>query len=200
MERFQLKGAPTCRIVYPQGLFEKRVPKGATGDPKYSATILVPKDDAAKVQQLMDNFNLAFQELQKSGFKGKTPNAINPKSNCLWDGDKLADEEDGKEAFRGYYLVKVGSKNFRPIITDKRKLTILNGVPISGLGVEQTSDETLEDGDYILCNISFWTYNNASAQGIGANVHAIVRMAPGERISGVSTNVEDYIDIDEEYL
>lgn len=196
MDRFQIKGAPTCRVVYPQGLFEKRAVKGTEGDPKYNAIIIVPKSDEAKIKQVTEEFNKAFAELQAKGFKGKSPSAINPKNNCWIDGDAWADREEGKDSFRGYMCLKVASKNFRPIVTDKTKKSILNGVPIPGLMVDQMSDETLEDGDYILCNVSFWVYNNSAAQGIGANVHAVVRMAEGERIGGASSNVEDYIDLE----
>lgn len=196
MERFQIKGAPTCRVAYVDTLFEKKSVKGADGDPKYSAVILIPKDDEAKVKQIMDEYNKAFADLQAKGFKGKTPKAINPKNNALEDGDEYADQADGRDAFRGYYRLKVASKNFRPIITDRSRLVICNDHPVPGITVDQMSDQRLESGDYILCNVSFWTYNNPTAQGIGANVHAIVKMADGERISGVSNNVDDYIDLE----
>lgn len=195
MANFQIKGAPTCRVVYPKGLFEKTQVKGGVGDPKYNAIILVPKTDAEKVAQVMEAYNAAFAELQNAGFKGKTPKGINPKNNCLEDGDAYADEHDGAESFRGYFRLKVASKNFRPIVTDLKKRIITNGVPVPGLtDVERMSDEELQDGDYIFANISFWVYCNTAAQGIGCNVHAIMRVKEGERIGGASQNVDDYID------
>lgn len=194
MERFQITGAPTCRVVYPAGLFEKKYVKGAEGDPKYNAIILIPKDDEAKINQLNAAFAEAFADLQKKGFKGKSAKALNPKNNCLVDGDELADDQEGKEAFRGYLLLKVASKNFRPIVADMQKRAILNGVALPGVAVENISNETLEDGDYVFANVSFWTYNNAAAQGVGANVHAVMRAKAGERIGGSSTDVDDYID------
>lgn len=196
LERFQIKGAPTCRVVYPAGLFEKKQISGMEdSEPKYNAFIIVPKDDAEKVKQVQDEFNKAFAELKGKGFTGKTPDAINPKNNCFIDGDKYADEKEGREAFRGYYIIKVASKNFRPIVCDKRKNVITNGIHIPGLSVEKMSDEELNDGDYVLANMSFWTYNQKQFQGIGANIHAVVKMADGEAIGGVSQNVDDYIEI-----
>ena len=198
LERFQIKGAPTCRVVYPQGLFEK---KGVSGvedsDPKYNAFIIVPKSDAAKIEQVTKEFNAAFDELRGKGFTGKTPKAINAKNNCFIDGDEYADEKEGRQAFRGYYIVKVASKNFRPIVTDRQKLVITNGIPIAGLDVEKMSPEELCDGDYVLANVSFWVYNQKTFQGIGCNVHAVLRMAQGEAIGGVSQNVDDYLEIED---
>lgn len=195
LEKFQIKGAPTCRVVYPAGLFSKQVVKGAEdSDPKYNAFIIIPKDDAAKATQVTDEFTKAFEELRGKGFTGKTVKAINPKNNCLIDGDEFADEKDGREAFRGYLVLKVASKMFRPIVTDMQKRVILNGVPIAGLAVENVSDEELNDGDYVFANVSFWTYAEKTFQGIGCNVHAIKRAGAGERIGGASQNVDDYLD------
>lgn len=193
MENFMIKGAPTCRIVYPRGLFEKTQVKGGVGEPKYNAIILVPKDDAEKVAQVNELYMKAFKQLQDTGFKSKTPKGINPKNNCLQDGDEYADEKEGMDAFRGYLMLKVGSKNFRPIVTDKQKRIIINNVPLPNVDVERLSDEELHDGDYIFANVSFWIYNNSAAQGIGCNVHAVMRMADGEQIGGMPKSVDDYI-------
>lgn len=192
MKNFMIKGAPTCRIVYPAGLFEKRAPKGTDGTPKYGAWILVPKDDKQKIAQIEEAFMEAFRELQTMKFTGKTPDAINPKNNCLIDGDKLADTQNGKDMFRGYMILNCKSGDFRPIVTDLQKRVILNGVPIPGLAVEHISDEELHDGDYIFANVSFWAYNRV-AQGIGCNVHAIMRAKEGQRIAGMPTDVDSYI-------
>lgn len=198
MKNFQLKGKATCKVVYPSGLFEKRAVKGTEGEPKYNAIFLIPKDDEVKVTQLKEAFDEAFKELQSKGFKGKTARAINPKNNCFIDGDEYADETEGKEAFRGYYMLKCASKNFRPLVVDLEKNVIINGHPIAGLAAEKISAETLEDGDIVHLNVSFWTYANATASGIGCNVHAVMRVASGERIGGASTNVDDYIKVGEE--
>lgn len=201
-ERFQIKGAPTCRVVYPKGLFTKTLVKGAVDAPenyKYNALILIPKDDADKMAQLNEAYDKAFNELKTNPyFKGKTPASINPKNNCLEDGDKYADENDGKDAFRGYMILKVSSKTVRPLVADMQRRAIFNGHPIAGTPVEKISDEELADGDYIFANVSFWTYGQSGFQGIGANVHAIVRAAEGERIGGASGDVGDYIDTDYE--
>lgn len=198
MEKFQIKGAATCRIVYPQGIFEKKQVKGTEGEPKYSAIVLVPKEDPVKMSQLDEMYAAAFSDLQSKGFKGRRPATINPKNNCYIDGDTYADEADGREAFRGYMMLKVASKWVRPIVTDLQKRIILNGVPLPGVAVENISDEELGDGDYIFCNVSFWTYFTTAAQGIGCNLNAVVRAGAGERIGGVSRDVTDYIDVDYE--
>lgn len=204
LERFQIKGAPTCRVVYPDGLFEKKSVAGVEDStPKYNAFIIIPKDDEAKMKQLDEEFDKAFNNLRGKGFAGKTVKAINVKNNCFIDGDEYADEKDGRESFRGYKIIKVASKNFRPIVVDRSKLVITNGHQIQGLDIERMSDQELNDGDYVFANISFWTYNQKTFQGIGANIHAVVKVKDGEAIGGVSQNVDDYIeDIDammEEY-
>lgn len=198
MKNFMLKGKATTRVAYPQGLFEKRQVKGQEGDPKYNAMFLIPKSDTVKVEQLTAAYAEAFKELQDKGFRGKSAGAIDKKNNCLIDGDVWADNTDGKEQFRGYFVLRVASKNFRPIVTDTQKRIILNGVPMQGMvDVTNVSDEELHDGDHVLINISFWTYCNPTAQGIGCNIHAVVRVASGEPIGGASNNVSDYIQFDD---
>lgn len=194
MKNFQLKGGATVRVAYPQGLFEKRAVKGVEGDPKYNAILLIPKSDKQKIEQLDAAYAEAFDELRKKGFSGKSPKAINPKNNCYIDGADYADEADGREEFRDYMLLKVTSKNIRPLVTDKAKRIILNGVPMQGVALEDISDETLESGDYVFVNVSFWAYKNPAAAGIGGNLHALMRVAAGEHIGGASRNIDDYIE------
>ena len=198
LERFQIKGAPTCRVVYPSGLFEKKQVAGVeNSEPKYNAFIIVPKDDKDKVDQLLNAFDLAFKELRAKGFQGKSISSIDRKNNCLIDGDVYADDKDGREAFRGYWILKVASKNFRPIVTDMQRLVITNGVPVPGLAIERMSDQELNDGDYVFVNVSFWVYVQKTFQGIGCNIHAVVKAGDGEAIGGMSQDVSDYIDMGE---
>lgn len=198
MANFQLKGKATCRIVYPDGLFEKRVAKGSESEPKFNAIILVPKDDKVKVEQILQEFNREFEALQKDGYKGKTVRTLNPKNVCLVDGDDYADEKDGREDFRGFYLLKFNSK-FRPLVVDMQKRTITNGLYTPNVDVENISDIHLESGDYVHVNIGFWHYNKPLAQGIGCNLNALMRVAAGEPIgSAASSNVDDYLKVDGE--
>ena len=193
LKNFQIKGAPTCRVVYPQTLFEKKAINGVEGAPKYNAIILVPKNDKEKMDQINEAFMEAFKELQQSGFRGKTPATINPKNNCWIDGDAYADEYDAEWA-REYMVLKVASRNFRPMVCDKSGLTILNGIEIPGLPVEKISPEELCGGDYVLVNICFWTYNKV-ASGIGCNINAVVKVRTGEPIGGNSGDINSYIDM-----
>lgn len=192
MKNFQLKGKATTRVVYPSGLFEKRTVKGAQGEPKYNAIFVIPKTDIDKVNQVKEAFEQAFRELQASGYRGKSSSALNPRNVCWVDGEAYANESDGREQFRDFWLLKFSSK-FRPVVCDLQKRIITNGVPVPNVDVENISDEELADGDHVHLNISFWTYNNPVAQGIGCNVHAVMRVAAGEQIGGgMSTNPDDY--------
>lgn len=195
LERFQLKGKATCRIAYVEGLFTKRLPKGATeGTPKYNAIILVPKDDTEKIEQINAEYAKAFKALKDAGFSGKSAAAINEKNNCWIDGDVLADKEDNKERYRGYYLLKVASPSFRPMVFDTQKRIILNGVANPSVNAEDISPEELRSGDYVHASVSFWAYCKPTVAGIGCNPHAFIRVAEGEPFggSGASTNADDY--------
>lgn len=196
-ERFQLPGAPTCRVAYTKGLFEKLAVKG--GDPnkkKYNCVVLVPKNDEAKMKVLNEKYMEAFEGLKALGSGFKSPKAIDIKNRGVIDGDEWADMKEGREEFRGYMMVKCGSPHVRPIVTDAQKRVILNGVPWPDrvIPIEQQSDEEFNSGDYAVCVLSFWAYKESTFEGISANPLAFVKRGDGERIGGASSNVEDYVD------
>lgn len=198
-ERFQIKGAPTCRVIYTKGLFEKTAIRGvAEAKPKYNAVLLVPKNDAEKMAQITERFNKAFEQLQGMGCGLKSPKGLNPKNNVWMDGDEFADMKDGRDVFRGYVMISMSSPEIRPLVTDKAKRAILNGVQFAGrmIPVEQMSDEELGSGDYVIPVISFWAYKKSSFEGIGCNPIAFVKMADGARIGGGSLDIDDYVDLE----
>lgn len=186
-----------CRIAYIKGVFEKTLPRGVQeGTPAYNCVILVPKKSEKACAAIMEAYNAEFEAIRKAGFKGKTPEALDRKNNCLVDGDKYADANDGMEDFRGTWRLSC-RMNYRPMCVDKEGLTITNGEMIPGLEAEQVSPEVLQSGDYVLVNLSFWSKFNASYQNIGCNVHAIKRMGEGALIGNVP-DITDFID-DSEY-
>ncbi len=196
-ERFQLPGAPTCRVAYTQGLFEPRAVKG--GDPnkkKYNCVVLVPKNDEAKMKVLNERYMEAFEGLKSLGSTFKSPKAIDVKNRGVIDGDEWADMKDGREEFRGYMMVRCASPTVRPIVTDNRKAVITNGIPWPNriIPTDQQSTVDFNSGDYAVCVLAFWVYKESTFEGIGCNPIAFVRWGDGERIGGASTDVTDYVD------
>lgn len=187
--RFRIDGPPTCRIVYPNGLHKKSLPKGVVEDektkPKYNAWLLVPKSDKAKIDQITKAYMEVFEQLKNTQyFDGTDPwEDIDRKQNCWIDGDKLSKKE-GKEAFKGYVILKASMPEYRPKVTDIDGHVITGGVPWPNMPVEDESTEELKGGDYVLAFISFWQYSYTSYQGIGMNIHGIKKIRDGERIGG----------------
>lgn len=196
MENFQIKGAPTCRIIYPDGMFRKSKPKNVPNAREtHNCWVLIPKNDAEKVTQINEKYAEAFDDLKKRGFKGKVPAAIDPKNNCLLSGEDLFNSKDNvPEELKDYFIIKTSS-NFPPVVVDTNKRVILNGLPAGELAAERISPVTFKDGDYVFANIQFWTYAN-SGEGIGCNLNAVVWVKEGTTIGGsaVSDNVDDLID------
>lgn len=154
------------------------------GEPKYEATIVIPKDhpDIERIDAAIAE----VYEAEKGGkFKGMPLTSKNFK-NPLRDGDEyLEDNPDGPEQYAGCYFLKATS-------TSQPKLWDATGQEIFDI------DEELYSGVYGRCDITFWPFNNES-KGITVFLNSIKKTKDGDKLAGGgSASVEAY-DEEEDY-
>lgn len=147
-------------------VFEPAVPVGG-GDPKYSVTVLLPKNDpsAATIFAAMD---AALQAGINSTFSGvMPPNPAKP----VYDGDgtRPNGEHFGPEC-KGCYVF-TASSNRRPDIVDA------NIQPVLDRGA-------VYSGCYGRVNINFFTYNKAGKRGVGCGLNSVQKLRDGEPLGG----------------
>ena len=134
-------------------IFEAKVPPQG-GDPVYSITLLIPKNDTATVGKM----KAAMQEARNNYCNKFGANAIPAQFNhTMHDGDGVRDsgEPYGAEC-KGCYVITVKSKQ-KPLIIDNFKQEI-------------TDPGQIYSGCYGRAVINFYGYNAAGKKGVSASL------------------------------
>lgn len=141
--------------------------------PKFSAALLIPKDDHEQIKLI----NTAIKDALTEGagkFNGKIP-PVSQIRNLLRDGD-----ESGRPEYEGMYFIN-SSNNERPIVIGK-KLEPL------------TERSQIDSGDYANVILNLYAYNVSGNKGVGAALSAVQLAKLGERFTG-SIDVNDEFDV-----
>jgi hypothetical protein len=155
-------------------LFEPDGFEGST--PKFSASILVSKDDIVTITAIQE----AIEEAKITGKNtlGKiTSNLKIP----LRDGDE---ERPDDEAYQNCYFFNASSKN-RPGIVDINVHPILDASEVYS-------------GCYARVSINFYAFSAKGNKGIAAGLGNVQKLADGAQLGGGSRADEDFDEIDGE--
>jgi hypothetical protein len=150
----------------------------AGGDPKFGATVLLPKSDI-RTKQLIDSaIQAAIAEGVTSTWGGvRPPMPAVP----VYDGDGVrpSGEPFGEEC-RGHWVMTASSKQ-RPEVVDANLQPILDATQIYS-------------GMYARVSINFFAYNSNGKKGIGCGLGNVQKIADGEPLSGRASAAEDFDD------
>ena len=144
-------------------------------EPKYSATILVPKSDPANKAKI-DAAIAAATEAARRKYGAAFP--ATPK-HSVHDGDGVrpSDGQPFGEECRGCWVFTASSKQ-RPNIVDTSLAPILNATEIYS-------------GMYANVGITFFGYNAPQNKGIGVGLENIMKTADGDPLGGGRASAED---------
>lgn len=147
-------------------------------DEKYSACLLIPKNDKAtlgKIKKAVD----AAKEQGKSLWGGKIPAGL---KTPLRDGDE---ERSDQPEFQGHYFLNANSK-MAPGVVDQNVQPVLDSTEVYS-------------GCYIRASINFFPYSHAGNRGIGCGLNNIQKIADGDFLGGRSRAEDDFdaIEIDD---
>ncbi|MFM1524746.1 MULTISPECIES: DUF2815 family protein [Helcococcus] len=148
------------------------------GKPKYSTSILIPKEDKKTLQKIEDAVDAAIEQ-GISKFGGKIPNKQAIKLP-LRDGDIERDDE----AYKGHFFINANSMT-PPQIVD------LNVDPIL------IKDEVYS-GCYARVSINFYAFNSNGNKGIACGLGNIQKIADGEMLGGRSSASDDFDSLEDE--
>lgn len=157
-------------------IFEPKAPQGG-GDPVYSITLLIPKNDTATVQKI----NAAMKEARDNFCSKNGASAIPVQFNhTMHDGDGVKDsgESYGAEC-KGCYVISVKSKQ-RPLIIDNFKQDI-------------TDPGQVYSGCYGRAVINFYGYSRQGKKGVSASLLGIQMLSEGEPLGTMAT-ADDFND------
>jgi hypothetical protein len=147
------------------------------GEPKYSATVLLPKSNVAVKAAIDKCIFEAIEEGVKTKWAGVRPPQL---ALPLHDGDS-ARPSDGMpygDECRGHWVFTVSTKD-KPQIVDRSVMPILN-----------PSD--IYSGMYGNVSVSFYPYFNSGKKGIGVGLGNVMKTEEGEPLAGRASAASDF--------
>ena len=153
-------------------------PKSINGsDPKYSVSLIIPKDDTQMVKTIEKAIENA-KERDKGKWNGKVPANL---KLPLRDGDEERPED---EAYENSYFLNSNSNRPPAVVGTEKDST-------TGRAIKLGEDEVYS-GCYARVSINFYGYNAAGNKGIACGLGNIQKVDDGERLGGGSSAEEDF--------
>ena len=163
------------RLSYFNGWEPKSINGGLE---KYSASLLIPKDDKETITAIENAIDAAIEE-GIGKFGGKKPNKAAIKLP-LRDGDIERDDE----AYKGHYFINANSVT-APQIVDKAVKPILDRSEVYS-------------GCYARVSISFYAFNSNGNKGIACGLGNIQKIKDGEPLGGRSNATDDFTSLEDD--
>lgn len=151
------------------------------GKPKYSVSLIIPKNDTVTIDKIKKAIQAAYEEGQsKLKGNGKTVPPLNAIKTPLRDGDV---ERPDDEAYRNAYFINANSTT-KPGVVDADRQPILD-----------TSE--LYSGIYGRASINFYAFNTNGNKGIACGLNNLQKLRDGEPLGGKSSAEDDFADDDD---
>lgn len=148
--------------------------------PKFGATLLIPKSDAATIAAVQKAIDAAVAKGVKDGKFKKTIDPSQTKYPPLRDGDSLTDsgEPRGPE-YTGHWFISAKSPESRPpMVVDKQRQPIFNV-------------DDIYPGCYVYMALEFYPYEKTGNRGIAPALIGVMFDADGERFGDAPLEAED---------
>ena len=146
------------------------------GEPKYSACILIPKDDTETLDKIQAAIEAAYEE-GKEKLKGSARMCppLAALKTPLRDGDM---ERPGDDVYAGHYFMNASGKRQPNLIGPDMKVTEDQNVIYSGM--------------YGRASINFYAYSASGNRGIACGLNGIMKTEDGPRLGGGGSPAADF--------
>lgn len=153
------------------------------GTPKYSVSLIIPKDDTATIEKCRAAIKAAYEEGQ-GRLKGnsKSAPALESLKTPLRDGDL---ERPDDPAYANSYFINANSSS-APGVVDVNRQPILD-------------TREVYSGVYGRASIGFYAFNSNGNKGIACGLNNLQKIRDGEPLGGHSRAEDDFAD-EEEFL
>lgn len=143
-----------------------------SGDLKYSASILISKDDTVGIKAIHAAINIAVQKgIDVNKF---TKAQISGLRLPLRDGDEEFDNGNRGVEYKGCFFLNSSSVNKPGVVK----------VQADGPPAPIFDPEDFFSGCYGRADINFFPYNQAGNKGIGVGLNNLLLVKEGERLDG----------------
>ena len=152
------------------------------GAPKYSVSLIIPKDDIETVDKIKAAIKAAYAEGEgKLKGNGKSVPPLTAIKNPLRDGDA---ERPDDEAYANSYFVNANSST-KPGVVDADRQPILDS-------------SELYSGIIGRASINFYAFNSNGNRGIACGLNNIQKLSDGTPLGGHSRAEDDFADLDDD--
>lgn len=148
---------------------------------KYSAMLLVPKDDKETLGYMKKAIKAAYEANKGDKLKGVKFEKL---KTTLRDGDEEMDIEDRPE-FEGMMFMNVSSKTKPQVV--KRE---------DGILVKTEDPDDIYSGVYAIVSINFYAFNTAGNKGVTAGLNNIMTTGKGDFLGGRANAESDFGDLE----
>lgn len=154
------------------------------GTPKYSVSLIIPKDDVATVNKVKAAIQAAYEEGEsKLKGNGRTVPALSAIKTPLRDGDT---ERPDDETYKNCYFINANSATAPGIVDADRQPIIDHSEVYSGV--------------YGRASINFYAFNSNGNKGIACGLNNLQKIRDGGPLGGKSRAEDDFADIDDDFL
>lgn len=155
------------------------------GKPKFSVSLIIPKDDTATVNKIKAAIQSAYEEGQsKLKGNGKTVPTLSIIKTPLRDGDL---ERPDDEAYANSYFINANSAAAPGIVDADRQPIIDRSEVYSGV--------------YGRASINFYAFNSNGNKGIACGLNNLQKIKDGEPLGGKSRAEDDFAtDAEDDFL
>ena len=170
---------PRTRFSY-ANVWEPKSINGGT--PKYSVSLIIPKDDTATVNKVKAAIKAAYEE-GESKLKGnsKFVPALDAIKTPLRGGDK---ERPGDDAYANSYFINANSSTAPGIVDADRNPIMERSEVYSGV--------------YGRASINFYAFNTNGNKGIACGLNHLMKCRDGEPLGSKSRAEDDFADLDDD--
>lgn len=170
---------PNTRMSYVHA-WEPKAMDG--GKPKYSASLIIPKDDDVTLKKIRAAIQAAYEEGQgKLKGNSKTVPALSAIKSPLRDGDI---EKPDDAAYANAYFVNANSTTAPGIVDADRQPIIERSEIYSGI--------------YGRASINFYAYNVNGNKGIACGLNNLQKLRDGEPLGSKASAESDFATEDED--
>lgn len=168
-------------------------PKSINGsDPKYSVSLIIPKDDKQQVEIIKKAIDNAI-EADKSKLANKAGKIPANLKTPLRDGDE---DRPDDEVYAGCYFINANSTKAPAVVSTEKDRTTGKAITLG--------EDDVYSGCYARVSINFYGFNTNGNIGIACGLGNIQKVEDGERLGGGSSAEEDFefdeVDVEDDFL
>lgn len=155
------------------------------GTPKYSVSLIIPKEDTVTVNKVKAAIQAAYEEGEsKLKGNGKTVPVLSTLKTPLRDGDL---ERPDDEAYVNSYFINANSATAPGVVDADRQPIIDRSDVYSGV--------------YGRASINFYAFNSNGNRGIACGLNNLQKIKDGEPLGGKSRAEDDFAtDAEDDFL